>query len=88
MFDVTHTLLRDVFMSFEKLDRLINADMQAEVVKLRGSFKRQNKVEQVFQTMEQTRIDCQVRNANLKLALLDVCFRIKRLTGGAGNRAG
>lgn len=88
MFDVTRTLLRDVFMSFEKPDRLINADMQAEVVKLRGSFKRQNKVEQVFQTMEQTRIDCQVRNANLKLALLDVCFRIKRLTGDAGNRGG
>ena len=88
LFEVTHTILRDVFMSFEKLDRLINADMQAEVVKLRGSFKRQNKVEQVFQTMEQTRIDCQVRNANLKLALLDTCFRIKKLTDDAGNRTG
>jgi DNA polymerase-3 subunit delta' len=88
MFDITQTILRDIYVSFEKPDRLINADMQAEVVKLRGSFKRQNKVEQVFQTMEQTRIDCQVRNVNLKLALLDVCFRIKRATGNGGNRPG
>jgi DNA polymerase-3 subunit delta' len=88
MFDVTQTILRDVYMSFEKQDRLINADMQAEVVKLQRSFKRQNKVEQVFQTMEQTRIDCQVRNASLKLALLDACFRIRRLTGQGGDRTG
>ncbi len=80
MFDVTQTILRDVYVSFDKPDRLINADMQAEVVKLGESFNRQNKVEQVFQKMEQARIDCQVRNANLKLAWLDVCFRIKRLT--------
>jgi DNA polymerase-3 subunit delta' len=88
MFDVTQTILRDVYISFDKPDRLINADMQAEVVKLQRSFQRQNKVEQVFQTMEQTRIDCQVRNANLKLALLDSCFRIKRLTGKAKGRTG
>ena len=86
MFDVTQTLLRDVYVSFDRLDRLINADMQAEVVKLRGSFNRQNKVEQVFQKMEQARIDCQVRNANLKLAWLDVCFRINKLTANRGSR--
>ena len=79
MFEYSNTFMRDIYMNIEGSDHLINADMKPEVVKLGGKFMRQNKVEEAFRTIEQIRIDCQIRNASLKLALLNMCFRVKQL---------
>jgi hypothetical protein len=58
-------------------DRLINSDLAPDVVKLSQKFKRQNTVEEAFQLVEQIRIDCQIRNASQKLALLRLCLKMK-----------
>ena len=79
MLEYADAILRDIYMILEGSDHLINPDMKPEVVKLGGKFKRQNKVEEAFRTIEQIRSDCQVRNASLKLALLNMCFRVKEL---------
>jgi DNA polymerase-3 subunit delta' len=83
MFEYSDTFMHDIYMNFEGLDHLINADMKPEVVKLGGKFKRQNKVEEALRTIDQIRIDCQIRNASLKLALLNMCFRVKQLVKSA-----
>ncbi len=83
MFECTHTILRDVYVTFEGFDHLINSDMKPEVVKLREMFKRQNKVDEAFRTIDQIRIDCQTRNVSLKLALLSMCFQVKELVLGS-----
>jgi DNA polymerase III subunit delta' len=79
MFEYSDTFMRDICMNREGSDNLINADMKPEVVKLGGKFKRQNEVEEAFRMIDQIRIDCQTRNASLKLALLNMCFRVKQL---------
>lgn len=79
MFEYSDTFMRDIYMNFEGSDRLINLDMKPEVVKLGGKFKRQNKVEEAFRMIDQIRNDCQIRNASIKLALLNICFQIKAM---------
>ena len=79
MFEYSDTFMRDIYMNIEGSDHLINADMKPEVVKLGGKFKRQNEVEAAFRMIDQIRIDCQIRNASPKLALLNMCFRVKEL---------
>ncbi len=82
MLEFADAILRDIYMILEGSDHLINPDMKPEVVKLGEKFKRQNRVEEAFRTIEQIRSDCQVRNASLKLALLNMCFRVKELANG------
>ena len=84
MFEYSNTFMRDIYMNIEGSDHLINADMKPEVVKLGGKFKRQNEVEAAFRVIDQIRIDCQIRNASLKLALLNMCFRVKELVKAQG----
>jgi len=78
MFEFLAALFRDVRVAMEGSDKLINADLAPDVVKLSRKFKRQNTVEEAFQLVEQVRIDCQTRNASQKLALLRVCLEMKR----------
>ena len=83
MFEYSDTFIHDIYMNLEGSDHLINADMKPEVVKLGGKFKRQNKVEEAFRMIDQIRNDCQIRNASLKLALLNMCFRVKELVNSS-----
>ena len=87
MFDFLITIFRDIYIAMEGFDRspgskfgLINSDLKPAVVKLREKFKRQNKVEDAFRTIDQIRVDCQIRNASLKLALLSLCLKVKELS--------
>jgi len=80
MFEFLISILRDVQMVLEGFDGLINTDMKAEVVKLSEKFKRQNKVEDASRMLDQVRMDCQIRNASQKLALLSWCLKIKGLS--------
>jgi DNA polymerase-3 subunit delta' len=80
MFEFLITIFRDIYMSMEGFDRFINSDLKCGVVKLREKFKRQNNVEDAFRTIDQIRVECQVRNASLKLALLSLCLKVKELS--------
>jgi DNA polymerase-3 subunit delta' len=77
MFGFLISIFRDIFMIKAGWEQLINADMAVDVVKLAEKFKRQNTIEQAFQLVDQIRIDCQIRNASLRLALLSLCLRIR-----------
>jgi DNA polymerase-3 subunit delta' len=74
------SVFRDIYMVRAGWEQLINADMATEVVKLSEKFKRQNTIEQAFRLIDQIRIDCQIRNASLRLALLSMCLRIKGIS--------
>lgn len=77
IFEFLISVFRDVRMVMNGNDRLINSDLAPDVVKLSQKFKRQNTVEEAFQLVEQIRIDCQIRNASQKLALLRLCLKMK-----------
>jgi DNA polymerase-3 subunit delta' len=80
MFEHLASIFRDIYMLGEGWKGLINADIATDVVKLSEKFERQNKVEHAFRMVDQIRIDCQVRNASLKLSLLSLCLKIKALS--------
>lgn len=80
MFEFLLTVLRDIYLILEGTDRLINSDMKTRVVKLSEKFKRQTKVEDAFRMIDQIRVDCLIRNASLKLALLNMCLKVKELS--------
>jgi DNA polymerase-3 subunit delta' len=77
MFEFLISIFRDMYMVKEGWERMINADMATDVVKLAERFKRQNTIERAFHLVDQIRIDCQIRNASLRLALLSLCFRVR-----------
>lgn len=79
IFEFLTSIFRDVHMVMNGSDRLINADLAPDVVKLSQKFTRQNTVEEAFEVVEQVRIDCQTRNASQKLALLRLCLTMKSL---------
>ena len=80
MFDFLLSVLRDIYVTLEGFNQLINSDMKSWVVKLSEKFKRQNKVEDAFRAIDQIRVDCLTRNASLKLALLSMCLKVKELS--------
>jgi DNA polymerase-3 subunit delta' len=82
MFEFLISLFRDVYLTLETSDRgkLINYDISSEVVKLSEKFKRQNKVEEALKAVDQIRMDCKIRNVNLKLALFTLCFQLRDLS--------
>jgi DNA polymerase-3 subunit delta' len=80
MFAFLISIFRDVHMVLGGYDELINSDMAPVVVKLSEKLKRQNIVEEAFRVAEQVRIDCQIRNASQKLALLRLCLKLKELS--------
>jgi DNA polymerase-3 subunit delta' len=80
MFEFLISIFRDIYMIQEGSDQLINTDVTADVVKLSKKFERQSKAERAFRVVEQIRIDCQIRNASLKLSLLSLCLKIKGLS--------
>lgn len=80
MFEFLISICRDIYMVQKGYGLLLNSDMTSEVVKLSEKFERQNRVEHAFQMIDQVRFDCRIRNANQKLGLLSMCFKIKELT--------
>jgi DNA polymerase-3 subunit delta' len=84
MFEFLISLFRDIYLTLEtsKTDKeqLINYDIASEVVKLSEKFKRQNKVEEALKLVDRIRADCKTKNANLKLALLTLCLKLRDLS--------
>jgi DNA polymerase-3 subunit delta' len=82
MLEFLISLFRDIYLTLETSgkEQLINYDIASEVVKLGKKFKRQNKVEEALKVIDQIRMDCKTKNANLKLALLTLCFELRDLS--------
>jgi len=82
MFEFLISLFRDIYLTLETSgkEKLLNYDIASEVVKLTEKFNRQNKVEEALKIVDQIRMDCKTRNANLKLALLTLCFELRDLS--------
>ncbi|MCK4386071.1 MAG: DNA polymerase III subunit [candidate division Zixibacteria bacterium] len=90
MFEFLISLFRDIYITLEtsglmvslsnRKEELLNYDIASEVVKLSKKFKRQNKVEDGLKIIDQIRLDCKTKNANLKLALLTLCFKLRDLS--------
>jgi DNA polymerase-3 subunit delta' len=82
MFEFLISLFRDIYLTLEASckEQLLNYDIAFEVVKLSERFKRQNKVEEALKLIDQIRIDCKTKNANLKLALLTLCLKLRDLS--------
>jgi DNA polymerase-3 subunit delta' len=82
MFEFLISLFRDIYLTLETSgkEKLLNYDIAAEVVKLTEKFDRQNKVEEALKVVDQIRVDCKTRNANVKLALLTLCFELRDLS--------
>jgi DNA polymerase-3 subunit delta' len=82
MFEFLISLFRDIYLTLEasNKEQLLNYDIAFEVVKLSERFKRQNKVEEALKLIDQIRIDCKTKNANLKLALLTLCLKLRDLS--------
>jgi len=82
MFEFLISLFRDIYLTLETSgkEKLLNYDIASEVVKLTEKFNRQNKVEEALKVVDQIRMDCKTRNANLKLALLTLCFELRDLS--------
>ncbi len=84
MFEFLISLFRDVYLTLETFktdkEQLLNYDIASEVVKLSERFKRQNKVEEALKLVDRIRTDCKTKNANLKLALLTLCLKLRDLS--------
>ncbi|MCK4427182.1 MAG: AAA family ATPase [candidate division Zixibacteria bacterium] len=82
MFEFLISLFRDIYLTLgtSGKEKLLNYDIASEVVKLTEKFNRQNKVEEAVKIIDQIRMDCKTRNANLKLALLTLCFELRDLS--------
>jgi DNA polymerase-3 subunit delta' len=84
MFEFLISLFRDVYLTLETFktdkEQLLNYDIASEVVKLSETFKRQNKVEEALKLVDRIRTDCKTKNANLKLALLTLCLKLRDLS--------
>ncbi|MFQ6003721.1 MAG: ATP-binding protein [Candidatus Zixiibacteriota bacterium] len=90
MFEFLISLFRDIYFTLEtsglivsmpnRKEELVNYDIASEVVKLSKKFNRQNKVEGALKVVDQIRMDCKTKNANLKLALLTLCFELRDLS--------
>jgi DNA polymerase-3 subunit delta' len=61
-------------------EQTLNYDIASEVVKLTEKFDRQNKVEEAVRAIDQIRMDCKTKNANLKLALLTLSFELRNIS--------
>ena len=80
MLEFLISIFRDMYMLGEGSNQLINADLATDMVKLSEKFDRQNKIERAFRMVDQIRMECQIRNASLKLSLLNLCLKIKELS--------
>lgn len=88
MFEFLISIFRDIYLTLEtyshkvKTDKeeLLNYDIASEMVKLSERFKRQNKVEEALELIDQIRMDCKTKNINLKLALLTLCLKLRDLS--------
>jgi DNA polymerase-3 subunit delta' len=79
MFKFMASAFRDMYMEREGGARLLNSDLQGDLLKLSQRFARQNTIEHAFQTVDRIRFDCQARNASQKLGLVSLCLKIKAL---------
>jgi DNA polymerase-3 subunit delta' len=82
MFEFLASAFRDMYMQKEPEARLLNADLEGDLLKLSRRFARQNTIEHAFQTADRIRFECQARNASQKLGLVSLCLKIKELTKG------
>jgi DNA polymerase-3 subunit delta' len=80
MFKFLASALRDIYMQREGEARLLNSDLEGDLLKLSRRFDRQNTIEHAFQTADRIRFECQARNASQKLGLVSLCLKIKELT--------
>jgi len=77
------SLLRDIYMTIEvkKDEKFLNPDLKAEIGKLADNFKSSDQVQEAIDSVERIRGDL-LRNVNLKLALLNLGFELKKPFSG------
>jgi len=77
------SLLRDIYVTIEvkKDEKLLNPDLKEEIGKLADNFKSSDQVQENIAVVEKIRGDL-LRNVNLKLALLNLGFKLGNAFSG------
>jgi len=77
------SLLRDIYVTIEvkKDEKLLNPDLKEEIGKLADNFKSSDQVQENIAVVEKIRGDL-LRNVNLKLALLNLGFKLRNAFSG------